>query len=233
MSRVLCALAWTVLSCTAFAADPQPEPESPNPFWSGWDKPIDPDKDCKFKREKGGLVIAVPGKDHDLGVERGRMNAPRLLRDVEGDFVAEVRVGGKFAPSDNSTATERVSWLGAGLVLMASEKTYVRLERAALRSDKELKAYANWELRQDGKWELAGTSEVCPLKGKETWLRLQRKGDKVHGFVTEDGKKWTELKALELKLPAKVKRGVAAITTSSDPFSPRFDLFKLRKMKQN
>ena len=45
----------------ASAADPDPDPE-PNPFASGWDKPVDPDKDCKFKREKGGLTIEVPGK---------------------------------------------------------------------------------------------------------------------------------------------------------------------------
>ena len=31
------------------------------------------------------------------------MNSPRLLRTVEGDFVAEVRVGGKFVPSVAST----------------------------------------------------------------------------------------------------------------------------------
>jgi len=233
MRRIFCALAGALVSCTAFAADPDPDPE-PNPFAApGWDRPTDPDKDCKFKRERAGLVITVPGKDHDLAIERGLMNSPRLLREVEGDFVAEVRVSGNFVPSLGSTTNQRIPFVGAGLVLMAGDKTYVRLERAALRLNGVVKTYANWELREDTRWVLAGRADVCPLQAKTTHLRLERKGDKVYGWVSEDGKKWTELKALEPKLPAKVKLGVAAGTTSTDPFSPRYDLFKLRKGKRN
>ncbi len=125
-------------SALAFAADPDP-----NPFLSGWDKPVDPDKDCKFDKVKAGLTLTIPGKDHDLGVERGRMNAPRLLRDVEGDFVVQVRVGGDFTPSNGSTTTERVPFVGAGLVLMNGDNTYIRLERAALRYDSGVKTYSN------------------------------------------------------------------------------------------
>ena len=234
MSSTLYHLACSVVAFGTlgiFAAEPDVEPE-PNPFQSGWAKPVDPDKDCKFRREKGGLTIVVPGKDHDLGVERGLMNSPRLLREVEGDFVAEVRVGGGFSPSADSTTTQRIPFVGAGLVLMASEKTYVRLERAALRTGGEVKTYANWELRREGKWELAGKVVDCPLKEKSTWLRLQRKGDKLLAFVSEDGKKWIELKTLDVKLPAKLQVGVAAGTTSSAVFSPFYDRFTLRKGKR-
>jgi regulation of enolase protein 1 (concanavalin A-like superfamily) len=217
------------LLAAAFACAAGPDPE-PNPFQSGWDKPVDPDRDCKFKVEKGGLTIELPGKDHDLGVERKVMNAPRLLRDVEGDFVAELRVGGSFAPSAGSTTTERVPFVGAGLLLILDDNTYVRLERAALRRG-EVKTYTNWELRRDGKWELSGTTDVKPLTEKHTHLRLRRKGDRLLGAVSEDGKDWTELSPLEVKLPAKVKLGVAACTTSSEPFAPHFDRFRLRTLK--
>jgi hypothetical protein len=168
MSRIVYALAGALAVCTAFAAEADPDPE-PNPFAApGWDKPTDPDRDCKFKREMGGLVITVPGKDHDLAIERGLMNSPRLLRDVEGDFVALVRVGGNFVPSLNSTSKQRIPFVGAGLVLMAGEKTYIRLERAALRANGVVKTYANWELRQDNQWKLAGHADVCPLQTKVT-----------------------------------------------------------------
>jgi RNA polymerase sigma factor (sigma-70 family) len=200
------------------------------PFETGWDKPVDPDKDCKFHREKGELTIEVPGKDHDLGIERNLMNSPRLLRDVEGDFVAQVRVRGKFLPSEESTTTERIPFVGAGLVLMNGDQTYIRLERAAFRSD-EVKTYTNWELREDGKWVLVGDADVKPLKDRDTWLRLERKGDLICGFVSQDGKEWHQLKALEVKLPAKVKVGVAAGTTSTETFKPRFDLFQLTQGK--
>ena len=232
MRRTLCVLAWVAVACVSFAAPEEPDPD-PNPFMSGWDRPVDPDGDCKFLRARGGLTIRVPGKDHDLAAERKLMNSPRLLRAVEGDFVAEVRVGGKFVPSAGSTTTERIPFVGAGLVLLAGEKTYVRLERAALRKGGEVKTYANWELRQEGRWVLAGEEAVCPLKGKQTYLRLERKGDKLLASVSEDGKKWTGLKPLELKLPARLKLGVCAGTTSTEPFAPRYDGFKLRKGKRD
>ncbi|HEY7313954.1 MAG TPA: hypothetical protein VH643_31685 [Gemmataceae bacterium] len=197
----------------------------------GWDKPVDPDEDCKFIRDKGTLTIEVPGKDHDLGVERGLMNSPRLLRDVEGDFVAQVRLSGTFRPSNKSTSTKRLPFVGAGLLLMADEKTYVRLERAALLKGGEVKTYANWELRRNGKWVLAGAERVQPLEDKPTYLRLERKSDQLLASVSHDGKEWKELNPLEAKLPAKLKLGVSAGGTSMDVFAPRFDQFKLRQGK--
>jgi RNA polymerase sigma factor (sigma-70 family) len=202
--------------------------EKAGPFEAGWDKAIDPDKDCKFVHEKDALTIVVPGKDHDLGVERDKMNAPRLLRDVEGDFVAEVRVGGdSFKPSADSTTTERKSFVGAGLVLMDGDKTYIRLERAGLHRDGELHTYPNWELRKDGEWKLAGGAFGLPFEYKDTYLRLERKGDQVLGSYSQDGKEWTSLDPLEVTLPARLKVGIAAVSTSAEPFKPRFDAFKL------
>jgi RNA polymerase sigma factor (sigma-70 family) len=197
------------------------------PFETGWDKPVDPDGDCKFTRDKGVLTIEVPNKDHDLGVERDKMNSPRLLRDVEGDFVAQVRVSGTFSPSVDSTSTERIAFVGAGLVLMADNKTYLRLERATLRRDGVARTYVNWELREDGEWKLAGDATVRPLEDKPTYVRLERRGDKLLASASHDGKEWWELEPLEVKLPAKLKLGVAAGTTSTDPFKPSYDDFRL------
>lgn len=222
MSRAILSVAYLLCACIALAA---PAPANV-PWVTGWDKPVDPHKDCKFVRDKDTLTIEVPGKDHDLGIERGLMNSPRLLRDVEGDFVAQVRVSGTFKPSQNSTSNERLPFVGAGLLLMADEKTYIRLERAALRIQCQVKTYANWELRQDGKWVLAGDGSVT-LEDKETYLRLERKGDKFLASVSHDGKEWKEIKPLELQLPPKLKLGVSGGGTSMDVFAPRIDQFQL------
>jgi regulation of enolase protein 1 (concanavalin A-like superfamily) len=223
MSRSLCAVAYFLTACAVVAA---PVPAD-RPWVTGWDKSVDPDNDCKFIRDKDTLTIEAPGKDHDLAIERGLMNSPRLLRDVEGDFTAQVRVAGAFQPSNESTTSERLPFVGAGLLLMADEKTYVRLERAALVTGGETKTYANWELRQDGKWVLAGAERVLPLEDKATYLRLTRKGDNLSASVSHDGKEWKDLNPLEVKLPAKLKIGVAAGGTSMDVFTPSFDQFKL------
>src|SRR5262245_26794399 len=231
MTRTLFSLALLALAFSGLASADDPDP-APNPFQDDWDKPVDPDKDCTFKLGRGGLTITVPGKDHGLAFERGRMNAPRLLRDVEGDFRAEVRVSGNFTPSAASSAPGRVPFLGAGLVLMADEKTYVRLERAAFRRD-EVSTYANWELRQDGTWVLAGSASVCPLKQKATHLRLERRGDRLVASVSEDGKEWKEFDPLEVKLPAKLKLGMTANSTCTHVFSPHFDRFEFRKLRRD
>jgi hypothetical protein len=223
MTRLFPVLALFLATCTAIAA---PVPEE-KPFETGWDKPVDPDGDCQFKRERGALTIVVPGKDDKLAVVRRLHNPPRLLRDVEGDFVAQVRVSGVFHPTASWTNTERVPFVSAGLVLMDGESTYVRLERAALVKGEVLKTYANWELRRDGEWLLMGAERIRPLEDKETFLRLERKGDEVLGSVSQDGKTWHSLMPIDLTLPKKVKLGVAAGTTSTDTFSPRYDGFKL------
>ncbi|HWG46800.1 MAG TPA: DUF1349 domain-containing protein [Gemmataceae bacterium] len=227
MNRSVFAVLFLLATSIALAA---PAPAN-RPWVTGWDKPVDPDKDCKFTIDKNTLTIEVPGKDHDLAVERGLMNSPRLLRNVEGDFVAQVRVSGTFQPSQNSTSRERLPFVGAGLLLMADDKTYIRLERAALVKGGETKTYANWELRQDGKWVLAGAEAVQPLEDKLTFLRLERKGDKLLASVSHDGKEWKELNPLEVKLPAKLKIGVSGGGTSMDVFAPRFDQFRLTQRK--
>ena len=65
---------------------------------------MDPDGDCKFVVAKNALTIDAPAKDHNLTVESGVMNAPRLVRDIAGDFTAQVSVGGDFNPVGPSTA---------------------------------------------------------------------------------------------------------------------------------
>jgi hypothetical protein len=82
-----------------------------------WGEVIDPDGDCDFAFDKGTLKVSIPGKDHALAMERGQINAPRVLQEVKGDFVAQVRVSGDFASGTTSLVGERRAFRGAGLVL--------------------------------------------------------------------------------------------------------------------
>jgi hypothetical protein len=224
MSRILCSLAWLALTCAAATAEPDPEPDG---FSAGWDRPVDPDNDCKFKREKGGLTITLPGKSHDL--DAGRMNAPRLLRDVEGDFVALVRIDGKFAPSANAPRARELPYVSAGLVVMASDRPFACLQRSVRRSGNRESSQANWMLYEAG-IPGKGFGASFTLKGKPAYLRLERKGNRLLASFG-DGKKWAELRPFVVKLPKKVKVGVTASTNSTEPFSPHFDRFKLRQGK--
>jgi regulation of enolase protein 1 (concanavalin A-like superfamily) len=198
----------------AIWAEPRLEEDSFPPVTAAWNAPVDPDGDCQFRDEGGKLTITLPEKkSHDLSVENRRMNAPRLLRDVEGDFTAQVHVTGEFP--DNSI-------VAAGLLLMADEKTYVRLERGRVGE----RAACYWEQRQDGK--KMPDSAILFAPETEGYVLLERRGGKVFGSHSTDGKAWTNLKPFDIDLPQKVKIGVAALAISK-PFAPSFDQFQLKQ----
>ena len=100
---------------------------------NGWGKLIDPDADCVFLVNSDGISIQVSDSPHDLSAELDRVNAPRVLQPVKGDFSIEIEVGGSFAPRD-ATIASRTAFNGAGILLWQDEKNYIRLERAALRA---------------------------------------------------------------------------------------------------
>jgi regulation of enolase protein 1 (concanavalin A-like superfamily) len=197
------------------------------PMAVAWYKPIDPNNDCTFKHDGGKLTISVPGTYHDLNVADARTDAPRMLLEVEGDFTAQVRIRGDFQPSTTSTAARHDPSLGAGLLLWSDAKTLVRLERVAMLGRNGQVRGAFWDAWQEGQHKVEGRI-VSPLTGGEAYLRLERQGDKVHPAVSADGVKWNELAALEIDLPPKIKIGMAALSTSTDPFAPIFDRFQLK-----
>jgi len=213
-----------VLGLGVSVAAPAPEDKSDV---KGWGQAFDPDKDCKFQAEKGGLTIVVPGKDHDLGIERNVMNAPRVLRPVEGDFIVQVKVSGKFEPGDPDT-DQRAAFNGAGLLVMKDDRNYVRLERATYHRGGAPTIYTVFEVRKDGELERFAQGEDFPLEAdKDTYLRVERRGDKIFGAVSQDKDKWHYMSPRPVELPKELKVGLGAVNTSKAEFAPRFDEFKL------
>jgi RNA polymerase sigma factor (sigma-70 family) len=220
-------------SLTALGApapqDDQPKADKPAErlTYRGWGTATDPDGDCKFTFQKGKLTITVPGKDHDLGVERQRMNAPRILQELEGDFIVQVKVTGTFKPVDADT-NERAAFQGAGLLVLEDDNNYLRLERACYTRDGEDHHYTIWELRRNGDIERFGQPDDHALEdGKDTWLRIERHGDKLCGAVSQDEEKWTYLDLRMVAFPKKLQVGTAAVNTSKQEFTPQFSEFKL------
>lgn len=115
MSRSLCVIAALLLACAAFAAP------APEPFVSGWGYPVDPDRDCKIRRDSGNLIIDMPGADHDYDPVRKRFNAPRILLKLEGSFDLQVRVRIDCNPSTRSTDKGQPSFVSAGFLLIYPE----------------------------------------------------------------------------------------------------------------
>jgi hypothetical protein len=204
----------SVLACCAAVAAPVP---SSKPFTSDWDKPVDPHGDCKFVPETGALTIELPGGDHDFDRQRDRMNAPRVLRDVEGDFVAQVRVRRELNTSHKSSAPGVPSSVTAGLMLMFPDGTCIRFDfGAAQRRGQKACVYLHYLERVGGwtytlfdeeKWPLAAT-------GDHAYLKLERRGKLFRAFLSPDGEKWVRIGGpFGGPIPTKLKVGLAAYST--------------------
>lgn len=210
---------------------------APKDALANWGKPVDPAKDCKFEATGTKLKITVPGgKDpHDLSAElNAPMHAPRVLKDVDGDFQMDVSVAAFAVPEGAEGGTERnVAFFGAGFLVWQDEKNYVRLERAMFRRDPQSPCYISFELRRNGEFVKYGTPEdgnLDPKKG--AMLKLTRKGNTFTAAVSEDaGKTWNELKPLEAEFDKKVQAGVIAVNTAKADFVPEFDKYTLGDLK--
>ncbi len=198
-----------------------------------WGTIADPDKDCTVKEQKGALTITVPATGHDLGVEHQLMNAPRVLRKVTGDFTVEVLVSGRVEAEAPATLTDRLPFMGAGLLLWQDENSYIRLERACFvnrMGNREY--YASFELRKDGKVDRFADSTDLPLLNKDQYLRLERRGDNILAAISEDGKKWVSLNPMTVEFPKDLQVGVAAVNTSAKVLDVQFKSFKVTQKGQ-
>jgi regulation of enolase protein 1 (concanavalin A-like superfamily) len=220
------------------AADPLTEPhelqtraESSPRVLKGWGEVIDPDGDCSIDLADGRLTIkvpAVPKKGHGLEAEGNTLNAPRVLREIEGDFIADLKVAGTFKPVGPSANPNVRPFVGAGLLQWSDAGNYVRLERAAIDRNGQLVPYSLFQERRNSQL-------ISPLGGFElpdepVMLRLERKGDHIGAYVGTDGKDWrTVFRSRTIKFPAKVRLGVAAISSSSQPFIVTMDSYRVMR----
>jgi regulation of enolase protein 1 (concanavalin A-like superfamily) len=192
----------------------------PNQPLGGWGDLTDPKGDCRASLDGGRLTIGVPGTHHNLCAEVGEMEAPRVLRKIDGDFMVQAKVSGNVAHSGKSTSVMGLAYHGAGLVLWLDEKTYLRLERAAVvRPEGEVIHYANFELRRDSE---VVSSVGIRIPDQDTYLRLERRGERIYAMVGTDGNHWTSFEPIAVTLPKDLKLGFAAINTSTDPLKAVF-----------
>jgi regulation of enolase protein 1 (concanavalin A-like superfamily) len=180
---------------------------------------VDPNRDCQFRLDGSRLTIGVPPKNYDLNAEAGGMSAPRVLRDIEGDFIAQVKISGKLMPAGDRTTKQYYPYHGAGLLLWQDQRNYVRLERAAINREDGVAHYVNFELRKYG--ERFG-SPSAEIPDQDFYLRVERRGGRVGGAISPDGASWHYLNPLPFTFSQRIKLGVAAINTSTERFSPVF-----------
>lgn len=235
-----------LVGCTVWASVPQAHGDVPltldtSILGTAWSEQIDPDKDCKFVTDKDALSIGIPGKDHDLWPKDKKMNAPRLLKEVEGDFDVQVRVDVTATLSKKSTAAGRAAYVAAGLLIIPGEAHVFRHEFGLSRQFDGVPYYASHLIHKSGNggysyWWEGSRGWKLPKGLRVVWLRLERRESNgisdLNCMASADGKKWVVTTTHGIgRCPTKVKIGLFAVSTSSEPFSPRFDEWKLSPVK--
>jgi regulation of enolase protein 1 (concanavalin A-like superfamily) len=192
---------------------------------TAWGDAIDPDGDCRVVVEPTRVRIFVPGKPHILSAEIHGMNAPRILREVRGDFDARVSVAGVFHPAGRSTFKAYPSpYHGAGILLWQDEENYVRLEIAADVQRGKIRPYVNFEYRKDG---TLAVSNGLKNDDSSSHLRLRRRGEEIYAAFGPDGVRWTSFPPLVVKINDRLKIGVTAINTATRPLEAQLDGFEV------
>ena len=193
-----------------------------------WGDVVDPDGDCGLRLDGGELVCDVPGTLHDLNIDIGKLNAPRVVQGVDGDFVATVKVAGTFQPGPVRTGPKSVPFNGGGLLVWSDDGDYIRLERAAMYRNGRVMGLINFESREHGtRADVHNKGGIDPRKDR--WLRLERRGGRFAGFISPDGRDWEALEPIEVDWPSRLKVGAGAVNSCGDAMSVRFGEYTLEK----
>jgi regulation of enolase protein 1 (concanavalin A-like superfamily) len=202
--------------------------QSPPPqTLKGWGVAVDPKGDCRIGLDGEKLKIEVPGTKHDLSAEASDMNAPRVLRDIEGDFIVQLKVSGNVQHAGDRTSDRYAAYHGAGVLLWQDDRNYIRFERAAVAQENgQAFHYANFELRKDGE---RASGNHAQIPDQDTFLRLERRGGKVLAAVSQDGVRWESLEPIAVEFPGRIRLGVDAINTSTEPFKAEFSEWEVYK----
>jgi hypothetical protein len=195
---------------------------------------VDLKGDCRFDRSGDRLTITVPGRGHGLQNEKGKLNAPHLLREIKEDCVVQVRVAGNFRQAKPATGLRR-----AGLLLTDGKKAMCYARSAEVGKE----PYACYAAQIDLGWPPgARCYNVGPALDKPGCLRLELRfavgkvGPRFPNqrmFHGVDGRKWEPFGVREFGMGRvdKVMLGVYAETTAPGTFKVVFDQFKLAPLR--
>ena len=199
----------------------KPEPEPTGKDLPGWGLAIYADNDCKFVADgMKSLSIEVPGTWHDLNPHVNKLNAPRVVRTVEGDFSITVKVAGNFKPGGTPQNPKSVPSNGAGIVVWNNSDNFIRLERFAIGRKGKVGTFILFLEREAG---YQGAEHNQGYAGGDCYLRIERKGSRIIGSTSTDGTQWKQLTPIDTLWPSQLKVGLTAANSNSEPLAVRFE----------
>ena len=207
-----------------------PHPEPTGKPLANWGEVIDPDNDCKISAQARALEIQVPGTHHDLNADIDKFNAPRVVREVSGDFTVTTKIVGTLQPGSKSTNPKSVPCCGAGVFVWQDSDNYIFLGRMAILKNKKVGEFAAFEERE---WGARAAINNHKIDAGDAYVKLERRGNRLLGYTSKDGKAWEKLEPMETSYPSTLKVGVYALNSSNAPLTIRFENFNFTEGKSN
>jgi regulation of enolase protein 1 (concanavalin A-like superfamily) len=203
------------------------------------DNPKTPDecqlaKDAKERKS----TITLPPKVFSLSPKmlnkqkKPVHNAPRTFAEVEGDFLAYVKVFGDIDPGLDPTSDQLgrrlpLTFQGAGLLLYQDKDNFVRLERACTAVGASMVRELLVEVVRGGR-EIDHYYIALPGDARAPLdLFLARRNGRVTCMFSHNSQSLLAFREFALDYPAKVKIGLTASNLSRKPYTARFADFVL------
>jgi hypothetical protein len=153
-----------------------------------WQDPLD---GCSFTVQNGLEIHAASGR----GFWFFNWSAPRMLRPVSGDWVAQT----VCVPATEKPAI-------GGIVLWKDKKNYLRLDRGATGEHEILFAgcLGNRDI-------LIGRGRLQTDASGRVFFRLERDGDRMNAFCSADGEDWFTVGHVAFPIEGPLQVGLHAI----------------------
>jgi regulation of enolase protein 1 (concanavalin A-like superfamily) len=228
MFRIRGAMPLFLIACLVFSGTAS-ENKPPRQI-KAWGDVLDPDSDCKINEMNGQVTIEVPGIYHDLWPGQGKINAPRILQDVEGDFTVQVKAFGQIHAEPFSLISgfdSSFPFQAASLLIWQDDNNFVRLDRACMVKDNKNIFFCYYHAFKDGKRVVHLSRN---FQDQATYLRLERREGKIYAAVSQDGgKTWPSFRPEAIDLPMKLRVGLAAMNNTNKPLIAEFENLKVSK----
>lgn len=209
----------------ALAAAPVPKEDDAALMRRNYGVVFAPEKDGSVEPKSGTVRIALPDKPRMLAPWCEVFNAPRVWKDVTGDFTVSVKVAFPIRPKVPNNHPDATQWrAGGGIVAWADDENFMTVTRDEREYEGEPAEYFRSEAMLAAK--ARGYAEYSAPK-ESGFVRLQRKGKTAFASFSTDGEKWQKLGEFEVNWKAEVKVGVFAENSFKAPFAATFGEYKV------
>lgn len=195
-----------------------------------WGLLEEPAAESKIESDKKTLTITAP----DMYVDNyppGKVNAPRVFRDVSGDFTAEVDVTQlEEAEADTvhkSLGNFSTAYHSGTLLFRHDDETFVRFERVSMNRSGRATYTCELQIWKDRQRQFYRS---FPIENKPVRLRLERRAGKLTAsFSQDEGDSWTKVPEQPLEgFPQKATVGVSLTSNTEKGCKVTFEGFKLK-----